>query len=234
LIKYVQVTLIGSLLALLLLLGGCGGQGFSLESLAKTDIDMVADTHYQEVELLLKNLMVKLYKRNPKYLRPELGVAGNRQTIDERVQQIFGSPGKLYFPELPELGIDSIELALDSTFKGDRVFALMVGLTSMLRQSYDYHSEFFIYNELNGQQLYFSARNLEIALWRITTYQDSLGVPLILTNSRNGEITNLSYERLFGKLIALQDMLAKIAAGKNNRVIKTVAQNVATFAFFPI
>jgi hypothetical protein len=232
--KYIQVTLIGSLLALLLLLGGCGGQGFSFESLAKTDIDMVADAHYQEVELLLKKLTVKLYKRNPKYLRPEFGMTEDRQTIDGRVQQLFGSPGKLYFPELPELGVDSIELALDPAFKGDRVFALMAGLTNMLRQSYDYHSEFFIYNELDGQQLYYSARNLEIALWRITTYQDSLGVPLMLTNSRNGEITNLSYERLFGKLIALQDMLAKIAAGKNNRMIKTVAQNVATFAFFPI
>lgn len=232
--KFVQVTLIVPLFGLLLLLCGCGGPSFNLKSLAKTDIDMVADTHYQEMELLLKELTVKLYKRNPKYLRPEYRVAGSRQTIDGRVQQLFGSPGKLYFPELPKLGVDSIELALDPAFKGDRVFALMVGLTNMLRQSYDFHVEFFIYNDLDGQQLYHSARNLEITLWRMTTYHDSSGVPLILSNSRSGEIANLSYERLFGKLIALQDILAKIAAGKNNRMIKTVAQNVATMSFFPI
>lgn len=234
LIKYIQVTGYGVLLGFLLILSGCGGQGFSLKDLVKTDIDMVADTHYQEAELLLKELTIKLYKRNPRYLHSESAAVGQEHTIDDRVQQLFGSTGILYFAELPELGVDTIEVALDHNFEGDRVFALMAGLTSMVRQSYGYQSEFFIYSDLDGQKLYHSARNLEIAFWRVTTYQDESGDPLILTNSINGEIQNLSYERLFGKLIALQDILAKIVAGKNQRMIKTVAQNVATMAFFPI
>ena len=224
----------GILLGFLLMLSGCGGQGFSLKSLAKTDIDMVADAHYQEAELLLKELTIKLYKRNPRYLHSETAAVGQEYMIDNRVQQLFGSTGKLYFAELPVLGVDAIELALDPSFEGDRIFALMAGLTSMVRQSYGYQSEFFIYSDLDGQRLYHSARNLEIAFWRVTTYQDESGVPLILTNSINGEMQNLSYERLFGKLIALQDILAKIIAGKSQRMIKTVAQNVATMAFFPI
>lgn len=222
------------MLALLLTLAGCGGQGFSLKNLAKTDIDMVADTHYLEMESLLKELTIKLYKRNPRYLYAVSGHAGKTPTIDSRLQQLFGQQGRLDFPELSTSGVAAIELALDPGFDGDRVFALMAGLVSMVRQSYGYQSEFFIYSELDGQQLYYSARNLEIALWRITTYRDGHGMPLILTNSREGESHNLSYERLFGKLIATQDLLAKIVAGKNQRMIKTAAQNVATMAFFPI
>ena len=234
LIKYIQVTGYGVLLGFLLMLSGCGGQGFSLKNLAKTDIDMVADTHYQEAELLLKELTIKLYKRNPRYLHSESSADGEEHMIDDRVQQLFGSTGRLNFTELPVHGVDAIELALDPNFEGDRIFALMAGLTSMVRRSYGYQSEFFIYSDLDGQRLYHSARNLEIAFWRVTTYQDGSGDLLILTNSLNGEIQNLSYERLFGKLIALQDMLAKIVAGKSQRMIKTVAQNVATMAFFPI
>lgn len=225
-----------------MLLGGCTGQGFHLKNLAKTDIDMVADAHYQEAELLLKELTVKLYKRNPKYLDlTKEHLDHNKEhpdkatIIDGRVQQLFGAPGNLVFSELSVSGVDAIELALATNYEGDRIFALMAGLTAMVRQSYGYQSEFFIYSDLDGQQLYHSARNLEIALWRISTYQDDQGQLLILTNSMNNNgMYNLSYERLFGKLIALQDILGKIVAGKNQRMIKTIAQNVATMAFIPI
>lgn len=229
------------MLGLVLLLGGCTGQGFHLKNLAKTDIDMVADAHYQEAELLLKELTVKLYKRNPKYLdltNEHLGLnkehPDKATIIDGRVQQLFDTPGNLVFSELSVSGVAAIELALATNYEGDRIFALMAGLTAMVRQSYGFQSEFFIYSDLDGQQLYHSARNLEIALWRISTYKDDQGQLLILTNSMNGSTYNLSYERLFGKLIALQDILGKIVAGKNQRMIKTIAQNVATMAFIPI
>ena len=48
------------------------------------------------------------------------------------------------------------------------------------------------------------------------------------------EISNLSYERLFGKLIATQDNMAIIIADKNKRTIKTVIQKMATAIFLPI
>ncbi len=217
------------LLCLLLVLAGCAGQEFRLQNFAKTDIDMVADQHQRAVEELLKELTVKLYKRNPRYLKLMPG-----STIEKRTSQIFNAPGQLQFSEVGVSGTDAIELALNGSYTGDRVFALMVGLTDMIRRSYGYQSEFFMFTELDEQQLYLSARNLEIALWRLYSHRDERGNPLILTNSRNGERHNLSYERLFGKLIALQDMLGTIVAGKNQRVIKTVAQNVATMAFFPL
>jgi hypothetical protein len=221
------------LLSLLLVLGGCSGQGFPLENLAKTDIDVVADLHYLEVERILKQLTVKIYKRNPRFLYLGSDFKGER-TVDNRVKQIFGEPGNLQFDELSVTGSKAIELALDEQYRGDRVFALMVGLTDMLRQSYGYESEFFMFDELDEQKLYLSARNLEIAIWRINTYLDARKVPLVLTNSRNGEQHNLSYAQLFGKLISLQDMLAVIVAGHNQRVIRVVVLKAASMAFFPL
>lgn len=212
-----------------LLLVACGSSPFQVKNLAKTDIDMVSDAHYREVESLLRKLTVKLYKRNPRELHK-----GSDPTIEQRVSQIFDVPGRLQFAELPVTGTQAIELSVDPAYKGDRVFALVVGLTDMIRESYDYQYDFYLFSELDHQKLYHSARNIEIALWRIARGVDADNNPLIVMNSWRGERRNLSYERLFGKLIALQDMIATITAQKNQRVIKTVAQNVATMAFIPL
>ena len=45
---------------------------------------------------------------------------------------------------------------------------------------------------------------------------------------------NLSFERLFGKMIALQDMMAEITANSGNRTINRVVQGAATMIFLPI
>lgn len=45
---------------------------------------------------------------------------------------------------------------------------------------------------------------------------------------------NISYERLFGKMIAMQDTMAVIVAGKTNRTISKVIQRMATAVFLPI
>ena len=63
---------------------------------------------------------------------------------------------------------------------------------------------------------------------------DKNGELYLYTNSLPGEVPNLSYERLLGKLIATQDSIAIIIAGKTNRAIKTVIQTMATAVFLPI
>lgn len=212
---------------------GCSSHDFNFKKLAKSDLDEVADYHYKEIEILLKKLTLKLYKRNPKYLKGLSNYANLTDSIDYRLKQIFDRPIKTKIPEMDTYGTDAIELSLSSDFEGDRVLAFIGGLTDMIKKSYGYNTEFFIYTDLKEQNLYLSARNLEIAFWRITSYKNKKGEPYILTNSRNGEIENLSYERLFGKMIALQDMMARISSGKNERMVKAVVQNVAAKAFFP-
>ena len=62
------------------------------------------------------------------------------------------------------------------------------------------------------------------------------GSNLQLTLSRDmaGDAANLSFERELGKMIAYQDLAARIAAQRTNRMIRRVVQNVATAAFLPI
>jgi len=49
-----------------------------------------------------------------------------------------------------------------------------------------------------------------------------------------GGVPNLSFERAFGKLIGLQDTLAKIIEDKSNRAICFGVVNVASMVFLPI
>lgn len=203
---------------------------FKLESVIKSDIDTVVEINLEIVQDHLRRLMVKLYKRNPREL-----AKSRHNTIPENIDRLFARTDDWTFPELDgKTGIAALYLTFDDAYQGDRVFALMAGMTSMLMASYDYKTEFYLFDNLDAQKLYNSARNIEIAMWKLSNTLDARGYPYLLTNSRIYEVPNLSYERLFGKLIATQDNLAVVIADKNNRVIKKVLQNMATAVFLPI
>lgn len=211
-------------------LQSCASRPYRLRYIAKSDIDLVADAHLQAVTAAMRELMVKLYKRNP----DQLAKSGDTD-IDRRVSQIFDRPGALRFHEIGRReGADALNLVFDDRFEGDRVFALMTGLVGMIRKSYGEKTEFFLIDALDQQKLYNSARNVEILVWRLSNRRDSGGAPYLLTNGVAGAVQNLSFERLFGKLIALQDMLARIMADRTNRTINLVAVTVAQSAFLPV
>ncbi|WP_426415728.1 hypothetical protein [Aestuariirhabdus sp. LZHN29] len=215
---------------LVLLLGGCtADQQFRPENLAKRDLDFVADAHINQVDQHLQLLMRKLYLRNPRELRKTPGA-----NIQSRIDLIFSLPPPLIFDELGgRQSIDAMLLAMGSEFRGDRVFALMVGLTGMLHRAYDNKAEFFVLDALDAQKLYDSARNIEVLAWRLKTRTDAAGTPLILTNSLSSQDPNLSFERLYGKLIALQDNLALIVSQRNQRTINMLVHGLAS-SFLPI
>lgn len=218
------------LLFLVIMLGGCNGQTFQIKNLAKTDVDMVTDAHIQEVDNLTKQLLIKLYKRNPRELAKKTGMS-----IDKRIQQLFSMPRHYRFKELDrKTGTGAIKNAFDEDFRGDRVFALMVGIKSMVHAAFDEKMEFFMLDEINQQQLYHSARNLEIVNWRLNNYRKAEGSLFLLSNGYEHGVANLSFERLFGKMIALQDMMARIVADSTNRTINTVIHSVASTTLFPI
>lgn len=213
-----------------LVLGGCASSGkprpFQLKNLAKSEIDMVADLHVQTVNKLARELTIKLYKRNPRELAKVSGM-----TVERRLELLLGSPRLITHAELNNLYAEkAVPLAFDPTFKGDRVFALMVGITGMLHASYSYRNEFFMLNEMDQQKLYNSARNLEAVAWRLNTYRQPDGTPFLLANDPD----NLSFERLFGKLIAHQDMMARIVSDSTNRTINTVVHGIASTTLLPI
>ncbi|NVK43389.1 MAG: hypothetical protein HWE39_19270 [Oceanospirillaceae bacterium] len=224
------------ILLLTLWLAGCAQQQetrpFTLRNLAKSDIDMVTDAHIAEVNRLCRELTLKLYRRNPRELRK--APAGT--SLGQRLYQLFEFPRQTRFAELNNrYGVHAVPLAFDPAFEGDRVFALMVGITGMLHTAYNGQDEFYLLDEIDQQKLYNSARNLERIAWKLNHSFDNSGEPFIYSNGvGDAGVQNLSFARDFGKLISLQDMMARIIADTQNRTINRVVQGAASTVLLPI
>ena len=205
-------------------------QEFNARSLGKSDINMMMDIYVLELRDQLRSLMEKLYKRNPR----ELGKSSYR-TAEENVRQLFSRTSNWYFRDLNDLyGVDAIALSFDPGYQGDRVFAFVAGLTSMIMMSYQNKREFYLYDDIKPQALYNSARNIEIAAWKLGNSRDARGELLILSNSTALEEPNHSYANLFGKLTSMQDTMALMLANKTNRTISKAIQRLATAVFLPV
>jgi len=194
--------------------------------LAKSDIDTVTDIHLRQVDQYLKELTYKLYRRNPRHC------AGGTANIERCVKRLFNQAKTA--PLSSKKAINTLKRSFDKSFTGDRVHSFMHGLRSMVHSAYGNKTEFFIFDEIDPQKLYNSARNIEIAVWRLSNYRDARGRLFLVTNSLSTKVPNLSFERLFGKLVATQDSIAKITAESSRRRIKNVIQRLATAVFLPI
>lgn len=211
----------------LVTLVGCSG--YRVSNLAKTDINLVTDEFILETRALVLELMRKLYARNPDQLR-----RGGFSSVDDRLRQLQDRPGQLRFKELGNAQeLEALELVFDENFGGDRVLALTVGLGGMLRRAYGYDSEAFMFHSVNAEILATSARNVEILVWRLRNNLQRSDRPFLVTSEYRGVVDNLSFERLFGKLIALQDMMASIASDAGNRRVTKVV-HTATSVFIPL
>ncbi|MBF0134897.1 MAG: hypothetical protein H7833_06975 [Magnetococcus sp. DMHC-1] len=221
-----------AILVLVLLLVGCSrpapdkmpvdreNSNFTWPDLAKTDVNLFVETNQHDVMGYLKQLMIKLYRRNPNQLQ-----RGTVHQAEANVGRVFGTFHNWEFAELNNVkGVDCIRLAFQESFTGDRVLAYTVGLGSMIMASYENKREFYVLDSLDPQKLYNSARNLELALWLLTHDRDSHGNLFLLSNESEGTVRNLSYERLFGKMIGLQDALSRVVAQKTKRLIKQALQ----------
>jgi hypothetical protein len=203
---------------------------FRASDLAKSDTDIAAEAHLRECLASARLLMEKLYRRNPREWRK-----GDYATMDAAVARAFESRAEFRFAELGNArGADAIVLGLKAEYGGDRVFAFGVGLASMVFLAYNGKTELYLTDSLDAQKLYNSARNIEIAAWKLANAHDALGEPLLLSNEMGVDVRNLSFEREFGKMIAYQDVMAEIAAQRTNRTIRKIVQTLATAVFLPI
>jgi len=219
-----------SCLCFSLLLSACASEGqvkgrdFEMSSLLKNDIDLVSETHQTIVRKALIKLATKLYKRNPKQWR-KAGYASRQQAIAELEHYPYSKIND-------KDGIVCIRQTFDESYQGDRIQSFIAGLQTMIMKAYDNHEEFYMHNLLEAQKLYDSARNLELAAWLLRTKRKADGRPFLYSTGE-GEQVNLSFERLFGKMINAQDMLAQIMANRTHRQIKNTLQSLIT-AFIPI
>ncbi len=221
------------------LLAACAGHsttpgkpaaGFDPAQLAKSDIDRVTEAHQREIFANLRLLAEKLYRRNPR----ELKKAG-QPNLETGLARVFEGRHDWKFAELKGMrGTDAIHLAFHDEFQGDRVLAFIAGLCSMIQTAFNDKTEFYVLDDLDAQALYNAARNVEIAVWKLSNARDARGELFLLSNEASGPVRNLSFEREFGKVIGSLDLLSTIAADKNNRTIVKVIQSLATAVFLPI
>lgn len=204
--------------------------GFDPNQIAKSDIDRVAEAHQREVFASLKLLAEKLYRRNPREWRK-----GGHASLEAAVARIFEADHGWVFKELEnKRGTDAIHLAFREDFAGDRVLAFIAGLGGMVQTAFNDKTELFLLDDLDPQALFNAARNVEIAVWKLSNATAPGGGFYLLSNEGAGPVKNLSFEREFGKIIGSLDLLSKIIADKTNRIVAKVFQNLASAIFLPV
>lgn len=213
-----------------LLLAGCASDGrLAPEQLAKTDIDRVAEAHRREAFGSLKALAEKLYRRNPREWRKS-----GHASAEAALAQLFDPQLAWRLPSIEgKRGVEAIAAGFREDYSGDRVAALIGGMGGMLHAAFNEKTEFFLLDDLDPQRLYNSARNIEIAAWKLANARDAAGNLLLLSNEMQPS-QNLSFEREFGKLIVNLDLLGRVVSDKANRTVVKVIQNVATATFLPV
>jgi len=201
---------------------------FDPRYLAKTEIDRVVDTERAEVVAGMRRIAVKLYKRNPKEWKKS-----GQPSADAALARLFA--GGVDFPELEGRREGAAALyAFSANYQGDRVLGVMAGLLGMVYAAFEHKDDFYLLDNLDEQKLYNCARNIEIAIWKMSSTRADSGEPLLLSNELDPNNPNLSFEREFGRVIGLLDFLSKVVADKNGRAITRFTQNLATAVFLPV
>ena len=207
-----------------------GTDGFSTTQFAKTDLDRVTEAHQQEIFASLRSLTERLYRRNPREFKKS-----GQASVEAAVSRIFDRHHGWQFEDLQlQRGAQAIQLAFRADYAGDRVLAFVVGLASMVQNAFNDKTEFFVLDDVDPQGLYNAARNVEIAVWKLSNARNAQGELMLLSNEGSGPAPNLAFEREFGKVIAGLDLLSKVLAGRYNRAVVKVVQSLATAVFLPI
>jgi hypothetical protein len=201
----------------------------SIGQLGKTDFDRLAEVQMRENSQSLRLLMIKLYKRNPRELKKSTS-----DNVDVMVDWVFEGGHGWKFRQIQEAqGSEALNMAFSPEYQGDRVLPLIVGLQTMLVKAHGGKSEFFMTDSIDPQSVYNAARNVEIAVWKLSNARDEHGQLYLLSNEMNETERNLSFEREFGKIVGRLDLFAVALSEKSQRMISRVAQNLATALFLP-
>jgi hypothetical protein len=210
---------------------GAGGQKetrFEPRYLAKTEIDRVIDANRAEVMAGLRRVAEKLYRRNPGEWKKS-----GQPSLDAAVSRLFS--GRADFPELGGRREGAAALhAFSADYAGDRVLAVMAGLIGMVDAAFEHKDDFYVLDALDEQKLYNCARNVEIAVWKMSSTRTPGGQALLASNELDRSNPNLSFEREFGRVIGLLDFMSKIVADRHGRSITRLTQTVATAVFLPV
>lgn len=210
---------------------GAGGQKetrFEPRYLAKTEIDRVIDANRAEVMAGLRRVADKLYRRNPAEWKKS-GMSSREAALN----RLFS--GKVDFPELEGRREGAATLrAFSADYPGDRVLAVVAGLIGMVDAAFEHKDDFYVLDDLNEQKLHNCARNVEIAVWKMSSARTAGGQTLLVSNELDPANPNLSFEREFGRIIGLLDFMSNVVADKHGRSVTRLTQSIATAVFLPV
>lgn len=197
--------------------------------LAKSEVDRIADTNRGEVVNGLLLIADKLYKRNPKEWKKS-GAASREAAVERLRQRQFRS-----WPEFNGQREGAVAAqAFTETYAGDRVMALVFGLLTMVDAAFEHKEEFYILDSLNEMKLYNSARNMDVAVWKLGHDRNAAGELFLLSNELDPANRNLSFEREFGRVMGLLDFMAQIVADRNGRGLSRLTHTVVSTIFLPV
>jgi len=213
--------------------GQVKGDSFSMNELLQSDSNRFATLAMQENIESLMLLADKLYQRNPSQWRK---TAASRQEALSHIRSAILE--RKPWAALQGLrDVQALSLALQIDFTGDRVAAFTWAMGDMLVTSHGGNTRFTLIDGINAQHVYNAARNVEIANWILNTRKNSHGQPLLLSNHLSDGVTNLSFEREIGKMIARLDLLAIYSTESVRRAAIGWGQSLVggpLLQFFPV
>ncbi|HAN80301.1 MAG TPA: hypothetical protein DCQ47_02500 [Gammaproteobacteria bacterium] len=198
-----------------------------VKDLIKSDTAFFVEAVRSEVDQSLSLLLVKLYRRNPIQLPAS-------SSVETRVAQLKAP--KLSLEEFGGPKPDAlVRMAFHEDFTGDRAYAFVAGLQSMVNHAFDHRREFLLLDDLpSAQFVYNSARNIETAAYLLRTQRNGSKEPYLYADGIQDGVLNASYSQLMGEMIGLQDALSKALAKKDQRALNAVARGAASFVFLPV
>ena len=198
-----------------------------VKDLVKSDTAFFVEAVRSELDQSLSVLLVKLYRRNPVQLPAT-------SSVETRVAQLKAP--KLSLQEFGGPKPDElVRMAFAEDFTGDRAYAFVAGLQSMVNHAFDHRREYLLLDDLpSAQFVYNSARNIETAAFLLRTQRNNSKEPYLYADGIQDGILNASYSQLMGEMIGLQDALSKALAKKDQRTLNAVARGAASFVFLPV
>ena len=199
-------------------------------NITKTDIDIVSEIHVINAKGYIEELIIKLYKLNPIYIQKN----DKFNKVSEVIIDIFKETDISKIDKSGKENIDYILKGFEKSFNGDRVYLISKGLYGMINASYNYKDKFYLTDpKLSSEKLMNTAINIETLVWRLSNTKKN-GEILIKTNNIDDDKINLSFERLFGKLINNQENMSRIISSQQGRDVQKVAKRIVSTIFLPI
>jgi len=200
------------------------------KNITKSDIDIVTEIHINNAKSEVEDLIIKLYKLNPAYIKKN----EKFNSVSDVIIDIFKI---VDIEKIDVTGQENIDLVLkgfEEDFSGDRIYFITKGLYGMINASYNYKEKFYLTDQkLNSKKIMNTATNIETLVWRLSNTKVN-NIILIKTNNTDGLKMNLSFERLFGKLINNQENMARIISSQEGRIIQKAAKKIVSTIFLPI